>query len=272
MYRRCLSPARPGITLLELLIAMSLMVLIIGSLGVLARGVQMSYEHGEGYGTITQHARVVVDRIERIVNEATANEQFPGVLVLSETESGSAFPDTLVVWHPTGTPADAAGLPRMNEIVVFCPNPESPSQLLEITAPSDATVMPAAADQASWLSMVQAMKSSTQTEKTCLTNLMRSCLANGTTSTRSRGAIRFAARKTPSDAEWAAYVAGTQPWASLSWVQGSYGATMGLCQAWVRFDLQLTPASNVAATNEYVMTPVPFFGSAAVYLQLQKRN
>jgi hypothetical protein len=272
MCRHCRSSARPGVTLLELLIAMSLMVMIVGSLGVLARGVQMSYEHGEGYGTVTQHARVVVDRIERFVNEATANESFPGVLIASEVESGIAFPDTLVVWHPTGAAADPNGLPRLNELVVFCPDPTSPSQLVEITSPSDATVMPPTSDQAGWQSIVQAMKASAQTQKTCLTNLLRTCLVNNTTSTRARGAIRFAWRKNPSDAEWANYVAGTQSWASLSWVQGSYGAKMGLCQSWVRFEMQLAPASSVAATNEYVMTPAPFFGSAAVYYQLQKRN
>ena len=272
MCRRCRSRIRSAITLLELLIAMSLMVMIVGSLGVLARGVQMSYEHGEGYGTITQHARIVVERIERLVNEATANEQFPGFLILSETESGFSFPDTLVVWHPNGAALDPNGLPRMNELVIFCADPTLPSQLVELTAPADTTVMPATSDQTGWLSRIQAMKVSAQTQKTCLTTLLRTCLVNSTSSTRARGAIRFAWRKSPSDAEWASYVAGTTAWKNLSWVQGSYGANTGLCQSWLRFEVQLAPASNVTATNEYVMLPVPFFGSAAVYYQLQKRS
>ena len=42
-------------TLLELLIAMSVMLLVVGTLAGLAKGVQLGFEHGEAYGTITQH-------------------------------------------------------------------------------------------------------------------------------------------------------------------------------------------------------------------------
>lgn len=260
-----------GLTLIELMIAMSIMVMIVAGLSALAKGVQMSFEHGEGYGAVTQHARVVLDRMARIVNEAHASEEFPGFIVLAEYEGTWRFPDTLVVWHPSGTPADPTGRPRCNELVIFCPAPDQPNQLLEITVPNDSTVAPAASDTAGWLSWVQAIQGSYSAEKVCLTNLLRTAVATEGGSTQKRGAVRFDSRLLPSDSEWSQYQAGNLTWKGLSWVQGIYGPQTGLRQAWVRMELQLVPTTTTS-TGVFYPEVVPFFGSAAVYYTLSSNQ
>ena len=67
-----------GLTLLELLVAMSIMAMVVVSLGTLANGVQQGFDYTEGHSTATQHARVTLERITRSVREAQASEQFPG--------------------------------------------------------------------------------------------------------------------------------------------------------------------------------------------------
>ena len=138
MSRLCLDTGRKrrGMTLLELLVSMSVMLLVVGTLAGLAKGVQLSFEHGEAYGTVTQHARVALERIARTANEARANRQFPGFLVVAETEGSWRFPETLVVWRKTAPPA-AADVPKVSELVLYCPDRGFPNILLEITVPGD---------------------------------------------------------------------------------------------------------------------------------------
>src|SRR5690606_340897 len=102
--------ASRGLTLLELLIASSIMAIMAGVLGGLALSVQMQSEHSQGHGEAVQHARVVLDRMQRIMNSARANDQFPGFLVVADTVSGHKLPDTVVVWNGSIAAADPKGL------------------------------------------------------------------------------------------------------------------------------------------------------------------
>jgi len=276
------SPWPRGLTLLELLIAMSIVAMVVGTLGTLAHGVQQAYEYTEGYGIATQHARVALDRITRTANEATANEQFPGFIILSYTVGAYQFPDTLVVWHPSGAPADAKGLPRFNELVIYCPDPSVPNRLLEITVPSDTRTVPAVSNQAQWATEIQTIKQSSSAQRVTLTDLLRTCLANTGTSQQWRAALRFASRLPPdsqssqykelrpSDSQWSQYKGGSLAWQDLYWPQGLYGAQMGLRQAWLRIELQLMPGKNWVANNPAGQRAITFFGSAAVYYAMYR--
>jgi hypothetical protein len=269
MFRRCFNAARRrGMTLLELFCAMAAMAMVVVALAALANAVQLNYEHGESYGAITQHARVVMERMTRTVNEATTSPSFPGFLILSATDSGYQFPDTLVVWHPSGTPANPTGLPLYGELMVYSWDVNNPNQLLEITNPSDTRTVPAVTDQTDWASNILAMKQSTTATKVVLTNLLRT--ASVTSGSTLRGVVRFASRSYPTNTEWSNYQAGTATWPSLSWTQGVYGSLTGLSQAWARIEIQLTPTTTTAASNSAALVPTPFFGSAAVYYSLHK--
>jgi hypothetical protein len=254
-------------TLLELLIAMSIMVIVVGTLGALAKGVQQGFQYTEGHGLATQHARVVLERIAQTVREAKANEQFPGVIVLAERVGSWRFPDTLVVWHPSGDPADPDGLPRYNELVVYCPDRSSPSELVEITVPHDTRTVPAVENRAQWAAEIEAIRGSDSSEVVTLTELMRTAPIDDSTTTSWRGAVRFETRLRPSHDEWDDYKSGTRQWETLAWVQGIYGSRSGLRQVWLRTELQLTAKEEGDAGGG---RHIPFLGSAALYYRMRK--
>ncbi|NQT38752.1 MAG: prepilin-type N-terminal cleavage/methylation domain-containing protein [Planctomycetes bacterium] len=271
---RTVVSARPGtttrrrdaLTLIELLISISIMAVIAVSLGSLARAVQVSFAYSQGHGDATQHARVAMAHIARTVREATANEQFPGVLVLSETEGSWQFPDTLVVWHPDGPAADPAGLPRYNELVVFSPDPTSPSILAAWTMPGDTGIVPSVDDTSAWATVVAAIKSSPQADRVELTDLLRTASVDNASSPR--GVVRFTSELSPSASDWTAYRGGSRTWESLPWVQGIHGLQTGLRQVWVRIELQLLPPDPSSGVAPEDQPGVPFFGSAALYYSL----
>src|SRR5262245_16572071 len=121
---------RAGLTLLELLLASTIMALLVAALASMASAVYRTNEYSQGYGEAAQHARVVLQRITRKINKATANANYPGAWVIHRTVGGATFPEVLVVWHPTGAAIDAAGQPRVKELVIYCPSGTAPNELL----------------------------------------------------------------------------------------------------------------------------------------------
>jgi prepilin-type N-terminal cleavage/methylation domain-containing protein len=254
---------RRGFTLLELLIALSIMLMVVGTLGGIARAIQMAFAYNEGYGTVTQHGRVVLERITRTARQAAANEAFPGFVVLADRVGRWRFPDTLVVWHPDGPPAAWEGLPRLDELVVYCPHPDDPERLVEITTDD---VQFLSDDKADWPAQIEALKSSPNRRVTTLTGLLRAGSVGEAGGGEPRGAIQFETRLRPSDAEWSE---ATRSWKELSWVQRTHGPTTGLRQAWLRIELQLV-TEEAAASGAGDRQVVPFFGSAARYYTMNK--
>ncbi len=258
---------RSGFSLLELVVAMTIMVIVMGSLGAMAKAVNEGALYGETYGTATQHARVAMQRIAASVRGATTSDEFPGVLVITETVGGWGFPDILVVWHPEGSPVDPDGLPRANELRIYSPNPDAPNELLEITFPDNTTTVPSPSDTAAWLSAATAAKASSDGVRTVLTDMLRTAqvtsLADST-----RGVVRFEVRYRPDDSELAAYDAGTSDWKALAWPQGIYSDNVGLRQAWVRMELQLVPGSTSVGVPASDDTAIPFLGSASRFFEV----
>ena len=151
--------------------------------------------------------------------------------------------------------------------MVYCPNPAAPNQLVEMTAPGDTRTVPAASDQTGWQNALAAMRTSATTQTVVLTSLLRTCATDGS-GQNLRGDARFETRSRPSDTDWANYQAGSVTWMNLPWVQGIYGAQAGLRQVWVRMELQLTPGTNWIESNPAAAQAMPFFGSSALYYQL----
>ena len=90
---------RGGLTLAELLVAATIMLMIAAAVGTLASAVKSTNDYCNGY-TTARTARVALSRIEHAVANAYANEQFPGCLVVAEQAGSSTLPNTLVVWYP----------------------------------------------------------------------------------------------------------------------------------------------------------------------------
>lgn len=276
IVRRC-PLRRAGLTLVELLLAVSIMSIMAGMLGALAMAVQTSFEYSQGNGDAVQHARVNLDRISRLIAEATATAEYPGVVVAYEDYGAWRFPDTLVIWHPTGDPANAAGPPLISELIIICPDPANPNRLIEATLPTDNRPVPAsyAQDPASWYPILRALVGTSAARKTVLTNLMRASSATAvpgpaTSATRLRGAVRFERELRPSAADWTRFTQGTLAWNNLAWPQGIYGTQTGLRQVWVRTELQLMPGEHVLAADTQGQQAIPFLGSGTLHYELKK--
>jgi len=255
---------RRGLSLVELLVAISIMSIVALALGALATTANTASELAFESGVAMQHGRVVVARIEKAIRECYANEEFPGCMVISELANGYTFADTLLVWSPiSGIPVNPSGLPQWNEMLIFCPADGYPSQLVEIR-PEDSTLVPLQDDATSWSTETANQKMGYWSPKT-LTKLVHA----GSVGSNSRGAVRFQVRHTPSVAEWSQFRAGTRSWSNIGWAQDIRGSETGLRQTWCQFDLLLAPdETSAAAGNGSPLTP--FYGSAARYHQLSQ--
>jgi hypothetical protein len=249
-------------SLAELSLSLAILALVATSIGSMAATLQSVTSYTRGQSNAVQHGRVVLDRLDRMLQAANVSESFPGFMVVSWTEGSSAFPDTLVIWKPTSTAADPAGLPRANELVIIRPNPSNPNSLIEITNPSEpATTTYASSDQANWRTLVTTLTGRSSAVKVELTSLLRTAATSSAGNATRRGCVRFRYKSAPSDAEIASYRAGTATWISLAWPQDVSGKTMGVRSLGCFTELQLTPD----ATDNGAESALPFFGSTLLW-------
>jgi prepilin-type N-terminal cleavage/methylation domain-containing protein len=263
--------SRRGLTLAELLIAMAVMGLVAAGMASLALTVGSASDVSHSQWLVTQHARVTIQRIERTVAGAYATSQFPGFIVVSQTRGTSSFPDALVVWKPEGDPANPDGLPLFSELVIFTPDHDDPTQLLEIQLPLDTRTVPSVDDASTWRVEIDDAKSDlTGIDVVRLTNMLRAETLPEYSSSSPIGAIRFEVVVRPSMDEWDNYVAGSTTWENLPWAQDIHGSSTGLRHAWCRFELQLQDHEASATGGASPDTVYPFFGSAAIFTELKK--
>ncbi len=260
-------------TLVEMLIASSMLLMLAGVVGGLASAVDTSSSYSQGHGDASQHARVAMERITRDISLATAVGDYPGFAVVYQEVAGGRYPDTLLVWRPTsGIPTNASGPPLVSELVIYCPHPLQPEQLLEIRAPQDTRTIPLddSLNQSPWRESIELIKTSSQSQRVVLTNLVRvAAVTGGTQASAQRAALRFHAELHPTAAEIASYRGGTIPWTDLPWPQGMYSSQTGLRQSWLRMELQLFPGNEVRREDITGRQAVTFLGSAALYYQLR---
>lgn len=255
---------RRGLTLTELLIAGTIMTMLAAGMGSLVLTVQGANEYCRGQSMAAQHARVALDRIHRAVRTAEASEQFPGCIVVSESVGAWDFPDTLVVWSPTGVAAAPSGLPQVNELVIFTPDPLAPSRLIELRATDNTATVPAVSNTAAWASLVESLRLNANSTKTELTDRLRtSPVTNG--STDLRGAVRFQVLMAPSAEYWAEYRANSRSWKNLNWPLDYVSTQTGLRRVVCQTELQILADGEDAA-----QTSIPFFGSAALNYELAR--
>ena len=280
MCQNVLTNVRRGLTLAELLVAGTVTVMMAGTVAALATTVQTSNDAQQRSELMTQHGRVAIERIERAMNGATGNEQFPGIVAFSTTVGSFSFPDTAIVWKPANaTPLNPTGLPIYAELTIFCPSATTPNVLVEITRPADATTTPKLTNAAGWATLLATFKSNTDGNSVIkpLTDLLRtSDPGNG----QKRGNIRFDLLLRPSDDATANAGLGWyrnpstaktyDNWRSLWWPLDQYTKTTGVRQTWCRIELQLMPGADAAASDPTGKTAVPFLGSAACYHDVSK--
>jgi hypothetical protein len=254
---------RRGLTLTELLIAGTIMTMLAAGMGSLVMTVHATNAFCRGQAVAAQHARVTLDRIDRAMRHAHANREFPGCLVITETIGGYDFPDTLVVWSPASAPADPSGLPRVNELAIYCPDPASPGQIMEFRAPDNTDICPAPADEVGWATLASAIKESAASVKLPLTDRLRTGAASGTGNLR--GCLRFEVVMSPSESEWSQFKAGTLAWKDMQWPLDYYSTQTGMRRVLCQTELQILPGDATGG-----QPAAPFFGSATLTYELSK--
>ena len=263
---------RRGLTLLELMIAMAVSTILVGALAVLASATRQTSDFNSGQSAAVQHARVVHERLQRFVGEAYATETYPGVVVVDETVSGHRYCDTVVIWHPSGAPTNAAGPPLVNELIIIGPDPTDPRRLMEFTAPTDTRTIQlndASLNTTSGRTLIGSIKAASTTIKTLLTPLVRTAsTGNGSTSSL-RAAVRFECELHPTTAEMTTYRGGSLAWEDVAWPQGWFSTSCGMRQIWLRSELQLVSEEyNDDGTLPATAIGLPFLGSATNYYNL----
>jgi len=258
---------RQGLSLTELLVSSAVMGIICLSFGTLAMSVQMANEYAHEKNMVGQHSHAILQRIERTIRTAHANEAFPGIHVISYTKNGYDFPQSIAIW----TPADrttAGDYPTLGELTFFISDPDAPNRLLEVTA-STSVAAPDLTDTAEWQEVVDRMLDSDSTEIAEISDLVRVGKVNNTDS-EYYSTLRFEPRYSPTDAELADARAETTDWEALSWSNSVYSASTGLRQTWVSFEFQLVSTDSMENHADMQESAVPFFGSSALYYQVTK--
>lgn len=268
--RRTLAARRSGLSLAELLLSIAVVSMIMTAVATLADAVRTAQQTVNELGGAVQHAQLALHRIRRHIETATANSLFPGFVVFGDQIGSQTFPDILVVWHPEGSAADPAGLPRWDELVVFGPDSLDPERLVEVTWPDDPQIVPALANTADWQQRLDAALRGESGRAVLLASGLRTAPVTGRRSRLTsaqaapRGAaLRFDAQLVPSNEQFAALAAGRIAWSDLSWSQGIHSATTGLRQHGCRIELQLRAAGSDAAD-----AALPFCESAVAYFEV----
>lgn len=253
-----------GLTLVELLSALTVMVMLSAALLAVTTTVENGASYIGGREIAAQHGRVVVDRIQRTLHSAHANELFPGFIIEEEQIDTWRFPHTLVVWSPQGDPVDPDGLPRWNEIVIFAPVPNNPTEFAQYRLPGSGSISLNSDGTLNYnFNNLQYLNGGV------LTNLVRVGKVSSSGYETDVPAVRFHVVHSPSEADWASYKAGSTAWTDLSWVQDIRSNQTGLRQSWCRFEVQILPGDDAKDEDPTTDKAVPFFGSGALYYQLE---
>lgn len=253
-----------GLSLAELLVASAVMGIICLSFGTLAMSVQMANEYSQEKNLVGQHARVILQRVERTMQGAHASESFPGILPITYYYASYDFPQAIAVWDPDGSPL--GNYPQINELAIFAADPENPNRFVEIRNASDTSSAPGLTDEAGWRTLVANLIDSSDSEVVEISDLIRA----GKAGSNYYSTLRFQTRVVPSDADIAAARSGSVDWEDLNWATSIYSSKAGIRQVWCHFEWQLVPSSNIDEHSRLQEQAVPFFGSSAIYYQVTK--
>ena len=264
---------RRGLTLTELLVASTIMIMIAGAMSMLAMTVHSSNDHCQGQTIAAQHGRVVLQHIARAVAGATANEHFPGAIVVEERIGSLRLPQTLVIWLPESAPAgiEAEKPPWVADLVLFTTDPAQPNVLLEISDAGNSERVPLDPSASYWQTLVATLRTKQSAKRIVLTDRLRTgAVATpdpGNPAASLRGCLRFVQLMTPDEDEWEEYRDNELDWDELSWPLDAYGSQSGTRRVVIQTEVQLSPSDE---DEEIVLPAVPFFGSAAVVYHLER--
>lgn len=255
-----------GITLAEIIMAMMITSMLAVVMGGITSAVQTARVHVEGVEEATIQAEAAIERIRFMVShigtyEITGQPVTAGIAVLNRAAGLAYVPDILVIWSGSRSGGMAAeglqtALPKVNELVIYMPDIDSPDTLVEITIPGNSSTINFR--DAGFESTVQTLLISGGLEKAPLCKRLRTVELNGSM----YGAAWFEVTQSPSE-DVLDETPGTTEWNALLWPQGMVSSTSGCRQATVRVELQLETRTYDTPGIDSLMTSIPFFGSAS---------
>jgi len=249
-------------TLVELMVAASVMSLVAVTLGGLVQAVETARTYVNGMQQASSQGQFSTDRITSAVQRAGIYRNGP-----SSTVVGTAVvwnddrPEILVAWTGGREQSLAAQgtlnrLPLANEIVIYTPDPDAPHRLVEIVIPS-ATGTVDFASPGFETRIRQLIDDSTAEERVTICDRVRIWLSDNTPVT----AVRFEMELTPDDGAVASTAPGSFAWRNLAWYGGISSSSAGLRHVLVRIELQvLTDGTPGDPASEIAM---PVFGTAS---------
>jgi type II secretory pathway pseudopilin PulG len=233
-----------GVTLVEMLAAIALCGLIIVGIVTFVQLAEDSFAIGRRSSEAIQIARSCFQQIEKTLDQAFANEFFPGAVVIPRSVGGNTLPETLVVWCPSaGQPRNPDGLPYLDELIVFSVNNSRPNELRRYRFSTSGLTAAAPSQVTAWQALIDALKSQSPGESEVLTDRLRTFVING----RVSGAIRFRVELAPSESEWSNQ---SITWNALSWPQGLFGPNRGVRRVSVHTEIQLQDTDTPETTQQ----------------------
>lgn len=255
-----------GLTLAEIVMAMMITSLLAIVMGGVTSAVQTAREHVEGVEEATMQAEAAIERIRYMVSnvgtyEITGQPVTAGIAVVNRTANLALVPDVLVIWSGGRNGNMAAeglqtALPKVNELVMYLPDPDSPDTLVEVVIPANSTPIDFRA--AGFESTIQTLLISGGLDKAPLSKRLRTVDLGGSL----WGLAWFDVTQTPNESALAV-TPGTSEWNELPWAQGIVSSTSGCRQLTVRVELQLQTRTYDISGVDSSATSIPFFGSAS---------
>lgn len=266
-----LPPAtRSGFLLIDLLMGMLITAMICGMMGSVILAATSAWDHATGVEDATQQARISMDRIKYMLSQAgvyhvTGQPVMDGIAVVNRTVASVPYPEVLVIWSGGQNGGMAAvglqaRLPLVSELVLYAPQTDDPSRLVEITSPTDMSSIDFTSP--SFTTTILAIVDSSQSKNVLLSDRVHlSSLPSGGATTA--GNIRFEVFKSPSGTSLTGVNAGTTEWSNLVWSQGVVTSGSGLRQTTVRMEFQLNLRPNSPTGSLTTTAAFPFIGSAS---------
>lgn len=263
-------PPRSGFLLIDLLMGMAITAMICAMLASVILAATSAWDHSTGVEDATQQARISMDRIRYMIAQAgvyqvSGQPVTDGIAVVNRTVASVPYPEVLVIWSGGQNGGMAATgvqtrLPLVSELVIYAPQADDPSRLVEITSPADSSSIDF--NSSNFTTTILAIISSTQNKKVLLSDRVHlSSLPSGGGATA--GNIRFEVFKSPSGATLTGVSTGTAQWTGLVWSQGIVSSSAGLRQTTVRMEFQLNLRPNSPTGSSTTTAAFPFIGSAS---------
>ena len=249
-------------TLVELMVAASVMSLVAVTLGGLVQAVDTSRTYISGMQLASSQGQFAVDRIKSAVQRSGTYRIGSGSTVVGAAVVWSEDrPEILAVWTGGREASLSYGptlnrLPQAKELVIYAPDPDAPHRLVEIAIPS-ATGTIDFANSSFETQIRQLIAISEPDERVTLCDRVRIA----TDGLDEAAALRFETELTPDSGVLSTTAPGTGDWRSLNWYSGISSSSAGLRHLLVRIEIQILtdgtpgdPASSIA---------MPVFGATS---------